>query len=182
MAKRVSEFEPKAVFTHRYGHATNLAACDTVKSMKIMRDIALPWRRRPMRCMTKLIQYSPQRESIFQQTKSVCGSNSPGIRVLCLIRWTVGAEALASIISNFGCLQETWEEAVEVVRDTETKARIRGASAAMNTFDFLFGCMLGEMILKHSDNLSSTLQNKFVCCQRSVYRSVDNWNTEICSH
>ena len=48
-----------------------------------------------------------------------------------------------------------------MVRDTETKARIRGVSAVMNTFDFVFGCMLGEkMILKHSDNLSSTLQHK----------------------
>lgn len=110
--------------------------------------------------VTKLIKYSPRRESIFQQIKSVSASNSPGIRVLCLTRWTVRAEALASIISNFACLQGTWEEAVEVVRDTETKARIRGVSAVMNTFDFLFGCMLGEMILKHSDNLSSTLQNK----------------------
>ena len=67
--------------------------------------------------------------------KSVCGNISPGIRVLCPTRWTVRAEALASIIGNFGCLQGTWEEAVERVRDTETKARIR---AVMNTFDFLF--------------------------------------------
>ena len=123
--------------------------------MKVMRD-ALETTHE----VTKLIKYSPRRESIFQQIKSVSASNSPGIRVLCPTRWTVRAEALASIISNFACLQGTWEEAVEVVRDTETKARIRGVSAVMNTFDFLFGCMLGEMILKHPDNLSSTLQNK----------------------
>ena len=40
------------------------------------------------------------------------------------------------------------------------KARIGGVSASMETFDFIYGAMLGEMVLKHSDNLSSTLQHK----------------------
>ncbi len=30
----------------------------------------------------------------------------------------------------------------------------------MKTFDFMFGDVLGEMILRHSDNLSKTLQHK----------------------
>ena len=38
VAKRISELEPRALFTHCYGHALNLAACDTIKSMKVMRD------------------------------------------------------------------------------------------------------------------------------------------------
>ena len=29
----------------------------------------------------------------------------------------------------------------------------------MSTFEYLFGVMLGELILKHSDNLSKTLQD-----------------------
>ena len=37
--------------------------------------------------------------------------------------------------------------------DTEMKARIRGVSAYMKSFDFLYG-----LILRHSDNLSRTLQ------------------------
>ena len=164
VAKRISELEPRAVFTHCYGHALNLAACDTVKSMKIMRD-ALETTHEA----TKLIKYSPRRESIFQQIKSLSGCNSPGVRVLCPTRWTVRAEALASIINNFDSLQMTWEEAVEVVRDTETKARIHGVSAVMNIFNFLFGCMLGEMILKHSDNLSSTLQHKSLSAAEGQY-------------
>ena len=53
---------------------------------------------------------------------------------------------LSSSRANFDCLQKTWEEAVEVVMDTETKARIHGVSKVMNSFDFLFGCILGEMI------------------------------------
>ena len=44
--------------------------------------------------------------------------------------------------------------------DSEMKARIGCVSASMETFDFIYGAMLGEMVLKHSDNLSSTLQHK----------------------
>lgn len=86
--------------------------------------------------------------------------NSPGIRMLCPTRWTVKAKALGSIMCNFETLQRTWEEALEVVNDTETKARIRGVSAMMSAFDYMYGNMLGEMLLKHADNLSSTLQHK----------------------
>ena len=54
------------------------------------------------------------------------------------------------------------EVALEVARDTESKARIQGVSAQMNTFQFPFGTMLGEMVLRYTDNLSRSLQEK-VC-------------------
>ena len=57
-------------------------------------------------------------------------------------------------------MQLTWEESVDVSNDTEVKARIHGVSAQMKTFDYLYGVNLGEMVLKHSDNLSCTLQHK----------------------
>ena len=49
---------------------------------------------------------------------------------------------------------------VDVVRDSETIARINGVASQMSKFNFLFGGVLGEMILRHTDNLSKTLQNK----------------------
>ncbi len=52
--------------------------------------------------------------------------------------------------------------AVDVARDTESKARIQGVKSQMNTFRFAFGTMLAEMILRHTDNLSRSLQDK-VC-------------------
>ena len=39
-------------------------------------------------------------------------------------------------------------------------ARIIGVEAQMTRFDFLFGICLGSLLLRHSDNLSSTLQHK----------------------
>ncbi len=53
-----------------------------------------------------------------------------------------------------------WENAADIVRDTDTKAWIRGIAAQMEYFEFFFGLVLGEMLLRHTDNLSRTLQNK----------------------
>lgn len=90
------------------------------------------------------------------------GHHTPGIRVLCPTRWTVCANALATILSNYEVLLSTWDEAVDVVADTESKARIHGVAAQMKTYDFVFGATLGEMILRHSDNLSQCLQKKTI--------------------
>ena len=84
-------------------------------------------------------------------------SSSPNICLLCP---TVRADSLLSILKNYSVLLSTWETAQEVVKDTESKARIQGVCSQMNTFDFLFGTMLGEMVLRHTDNLSRSLQGK----------------------
>ena len=39
-----------------------------------------------------------------------------------------------------------------------TRTRIIGVSACMRSFDFFFGVVLDELQLRHSDNLSRTLQ------------------------
>ena len=158
VAKQICDIEPRALFTHCYGHALNLAASDVLKQSKLMSD-ALDLTRE----ITKLIKCSPRREGIFQDLKEKLeGGSTQGIRVLCPTRWTVKANSLTSILNNYETLQDTWEEALTVTQDTEPKARIHGVSAQMCNFDFFYGCMLGELILKHADNLSSTLQHKHI--------------------
>ncbi len=74
--------------------------------------------------ITKLIKYSLRREDIFRsQRASSSDHHGPGLRVLCPTRWTVRADSLASIVSNYAVLQDTWVEAMTIARDTETKAR-----------------------------------------------------------
>ena len=46
----------------------------------------------------------------------------------------------------------------ETATDPEIRARVIGVDTTMNRFDFLFGLVLGERLLKHTDNLSRTLQ------------------------
>ena len=84
-------------------------------------------------------------------------SDSPGIRVLCPTGWTVRAEALKSILENFDILVQLWEESLELVKDTEMKARIQGVTAQIKNFNYFFGVSLG-LILRHTDNHSRTMQ------------------------
>ena len=48
------------------------------------------------------------------------------------------------------------------MKDTETIARIRGVASQMASFDFFYGLVLGEMLLRHSDNLSRTIQKQHI--------------------
>ena len=83
----------------------------------------------------------------------------PGFRTLCPTRWTVRASSLESVINNYDVFLALWEDAKDIVKDSETHARIIGVQATMSTFAYFFGLVLGERILKHTDNLSKTLQN-----------------------
>ena len=79
VAKRISDIEPRALYTHCYGHSLNLAASDVMRNIKIMRD-ALDTTHE----IIKLIKNSPHREGIFKRLKeNLPGMYSTGIRVLC---------------------------------------------------------------------------------------------------
>ena len=69
------------------------------------------------------------------------------------------ADTLQSIVMNYEVLMSLWEESLEIVKETEMRSRISGIAACMQSFDFFFGVMLSELILRHSDNLSKTLQS-----------------------
>ena len=45
-----------------------------------------------------------------------------------------------------------------VVQQSEVKAQINGVTAIMKQFKFVFCLMLVECVLKHTDNLSKTMQ------------------------
>ncbi len=64
VAKQISQIEPRAVCTHCYGHSINLAASDTLKESKLMRDAL-----ETVHEITKLIKYSPRREGTFKSIK-----------------------------------------------------------------------------------------------------------------
>ena len=43
-------------------------------------------------------------------------------------------------------LQKTCNESMDIVKDTELESRITGVATQMETFDYLYGVMLGKMI------------------------------------
>ncbi len=137
VAKQIQDKESRAVFTHCYSHSLNLAAGDSIKKSKIMKT-ALEVTHE----ITKLIKHSPRREAIFKEVRkeseaaSSDNASSCTVKLLCPTRWTVRADSLQSIIQNYSELLSTWDQAVEIVKDTETKARINGVASQMNTFNF----------------------------------------------
>lgn len=157
VSTRILDLEPRALYTHCYGHALNLATQDALKGSKVMEDVL-----DTVYEITKLIKKSPKRDSIFKKYKDEISTDSPGIRILCPTRWTVRAEALASIAENYKALQLTWGTARDAVRDTEMRARIRGVAAQMEQFDFFFGIQLGRKLLNIVDNLSRSLQARTI--------------------
>eukprot|EP00731_Ephydatia_muelleri_P010741 Em0005g1327a len=81
VAVKIQELEPRAMFTHCYGHALNLAVNDTITKVPKMKD-----------CLdtcyeiVKLIKFSPKQEAMLSQLKEEMGSDAPGVRTLCPTR------------------------------------------------------------------------------------------------
>lgn len=135
VAKQIQDLGYRALYTHSYGHALNLVVGDTFHLMKHALEM--------MREISKPIKHSPHRNGIFQCLKQTLPAWSMlGIRALCQMRWTVCTATIYSIIAKYETLERTWDEAITVAKDTEAKARIRGAAAQMRTFTFLFGSVL----------------------------------------
>ena len=155
VATQISSEESWALYTHCYGHSLDLAACDTIKRSKVVKD-ALDITHE----VSKLLKYSPRRDSMFEKIKAEVSPDTAGFRVLCPTHWTVRGATLASVIENYSVLQDLWVECIDCTKDTEMKARILGVEAQMKTFRYVFGVMLGETILRNTDNLSKTLQHQ----------------------
>ena len=86
VAVRIMQIETRALYTHCYGHALNLAAQDSVKHLTIMEDTLDTTYE-----ITKLIKKSPKREVLFRKLKDEIKPGSPGVLTLCPTRWTVKA-------------------------------------------------------------------------------------------
>ena len=141
LAAQIIQEEPRVNFTHCYGHAVNLAAGDAIKKNKLLRN-ALDTRFE----ISKLPKYFPRHYAIFQ-IKAKVAPDTPSFRPT---RWTVRASSLQGTIDNYLVFQELWEEAVEIVGDSEVRARIGGISAAMEMFDCLFHMKLLGSFPLHS--------------------------------
>ena len=117
LSKLVQDEEPRAVYTHCYGHALNLACSDSVKRCKLMKDaLDIVYE------ITKVIKKSPQCDFTFHSLKEEISPTSPGLRMLCPTRWTVRADALHSIVTNYAVLLALWEESLEFVKDSEMRS------------------------------------------------------------
>ena len=82
VAKCIQDEEPRAVFTHCYGHTLSHAAGDTIRRNTIMKSSLETTHE-----ITKLVKYSPRREALFReiqlQDDNAPGTQSVAVRALC---------------------------------------------------------------------------------------------------
>ena len=154
VATQIKSLNGKCLYTHCYGHALNLAVGDAIKSVGCLEAVF-----DTVQEICKLIKRSPKRDTKLDELRSKSKNDPRGIHALCPTRWTVRSEALQSILQNYNERLELWDWTLQNCKDTDIKARFRGVKATMPTFDFIFGCELGVLILRQTDNLSRTLQS-----------------------
>ena len=105
----VLDEQPKAIYTHYYGHSLNLACSDTIRQSKIIKNafntankiVNLVKKIPSSRCFVG----SPERRAVITFTWY--------IRSLCPTRWTMNAECLDRILSNYKVLYVLWEESLD---------------------------------------------------------------------
>ncbi len=138
VATQIMAEEKRAVYTHCYGHALNLAVGDTIKQSKICRD-ALETAFE----ISKLIKFSPKRNAAFDRIKADIPEEDAhtgvGVRSFCPTRWTVCGDSISSILDNYNVLHQLWEECFETMLVLEVKGRMLGVQAQMSQSDYCLG-------------------------------------------
>ena len=109
--------------------------------------------------LSNLIKKSPKREGMLQKIRDDLSLECPGFRVLCPTRWTVRANTLKSILDNWTAINSVWTISLGEKLDPEMRGRIIGVQAQMVKFEYFFGISILQILLRHSDNLSKTLQS-----------------------
>ena len=175
VATQIAKEEKRAVYTHCYAHALNLAVGNTIKRSKVCSDaldVAFE--------ISKLVKFSPKRNAAFDRIKAEVVEEdgfAPGIRTFCPTRWTVRGNSIGSILENYKVLKQLWEECLETRLEPDVRGRIIGVSTQMSKYDLLFGLKLCERILKITDNLSMTLQTESLSAAEAQSIAADTIDT-----
>ena len=137
VATQISREEKRALYTHCFWHALNLAVVDAIKQSKVCRDAM-----ETAFEITKLIKFSPKRNAAFDRIKAEPKEEESGIgvgiRTFCPTRWTVRGNAIESILENYQVLNQLWEECLETRLDPDVKGRIIGVKSRMAHYNLFF--------------------------------------------
>ena len=69
-----------------------------------------------------------------------------------------GVLAFCFFVSGHNSLITLSNWSLDILKDNELKTRVNGVTSQMGKFEFVFCFLLGEKVLKQTDNLSRTLQ------------------------
>ena len=154
VATIIKDINSKCMYIHCHGHSLNLACGDTLKEVDEMKE-ALACSRE----IINVIRRSPKKSTKLRQLREETNNPYSGLHNVCPTRWTVRGKAMSSIINNFKELIDVLNQTSLISDDFEMKVKVSGLTHNMKKFKFLFGCVLGENILRQLDQLSQSLQN-----------------------
>ena len=114
VAVKLQKLQPKADYTHCYGHSLSLTVKDVTKKVKILGDTMVTARE-----IIVLIKYSPERENLMEKIKKQIKCNEEveikvnSISKLSKTRWTVCAECFKRTLDNYKKLMTLWKFCLE---------------------------------------------------------------------
>ena len=160
VAKKILECQPKAHPTHFHAHSLSLSVKNATSHCKILSDTMDNTNE-----IVQLIKFSPKRDTILGDIKANIyyegdeGEDIAGLSKFSATRWTVRAICFQRVLENYRFLLKLWDDCLEMRLVPEVRGRVLGCQAQMKSFNFFFGLHLGQLIFRHTDNLSKTLQN-----------------------
>ena len=175
-SSQILKENPKALFVHCFGHVLNLAGNDMVRNIRFLKDIFDTTHDRGE--ISNLIKISPKRDQMLDKIRNDLSVSCPGFRILCLTMWTVRAESLKSVLDTWIRLESLWEKSQNL--DPEMRKRSIGFKKLMETFNYFYDVNVLQLLLRHSYELSTTLQSPpMTVCQEknSVGLTVKTWQS-----
>lgn len=138
--KQVSELEKRAAFMHCYSQSL-MRECEDALRTSLPMNMGIGTARDVM----EFVECN-RRPGVLYTLKPLLSPGELGERVLCLTRWTISADSLLSVLSNYLLIQTTLEEYGSLLR------------FRLQMFETFFGLMLAEKLLRHCDILNHTLE------------------------
>ena len=133
ISTQILKEEKRALKTHCYGHALNLAVGDSIRKSSIMSDALDNCQE-----ISNLLKYSPKRNALFCKIKAETAPESIGFRILCPTRWTVRGNCLHSIYENYKVLRTLWDECLQTVKQPDingTSVKFQMMELKKNPYD-----------------------------------------------
>lgn len=162
VAARIINEYPKILYVHCLAHCLNLCLQDCGRNCDSVRDsLSL------VSELNALIRASPQRLAVFEKVKSEMAPEAPGLKPLCVTRWTVRSGALNAVIKNYITIGSTLEE-IEKTSNSEASHKAPGLLSLMDKFSTYFGLNLSYQIFAVTEQLSRTLQAKDITAQGAL--------------
>ena len=110
---------------------------------------------------------------MLSKLKEELSLGNPGFRVLRPTRCTVRVESLKSVLDNWSAINMLWDNSLEEKFDPAMRARIIGVQNQIHFFNYYFGVYVLQLLLRHNDNLSKSLQNsEMSTCERKPLAAI----------